>query len=76
MTEDEATMQTPDDTTRRRFLVLAGGAAVLGAVPVVTPRPAEATPAMLAAAIRNVVGAAVVLTAVFGWWALGAREGL
>jgi succinate dehydrogenase / fumarate reductase cytochrome b subunit len=23
-----------------------------------------------------VVGAAVVLTAVFGWWALGAREGL
>jgi len=60
MTEDEATMQTPDDTTRRRFLVLAGGAAVLGAVPVVTPRPAEATPAMLAAAIRNVVGAAVV----------------
>jgi sulfur-oxidizing protein SoxY len=27
---------------------------------VVTPRPSEATPAMLAAAIRNVVGAAVV----------------
>jgi sulfur-oxidizing protein SoxY len=35
---------------------------VLGAVPVVTLRSVEATPAMLAAAIRNVVGAAVVKT--------------
>jgi sulfur-oxidizing protein SoxY len=49
-------------STRRRFLGLAGSAAVMGAVPIVTLRPAEATPAMLAAAIRNVVGAAVVRT--------------
>ena len=49
-------------STRRQFLGLAGGAAVIGAVPIVTLRPAEATPAMLATAIRNVVGAAVVRT--------------
>jgi sulfur-oxidizing protein SoxY len=49
-------------SSRRQFLGLAGGAAVLGAVPVLTVRPAEATPVMLAAAIRNVVGAAVVRT--------------
>ena len=51
-----------DQATRRQFLGLAGGAAALGAVPAVTLRPAEATPAMLAAAIRNVVGGAVVRT--------------
>jgi sulfur-oxidizing protein SoxY len=51
-----------DETTRRRFLGLAGGAAVIGAVPIVTLRPAEATPAMLASAIRNVVGEATVRT--------------
>ena len=55
-------MLEPLDQTRRRFLGLAGGAAVLGAVPVVTLRPAEATPAMLAAAIRNVTGGAAVRT--------------
>jgi sulfur-oxidizing protein SoxY len=49
-------MREPDDSSRRRFLALAGSAAVLG----VTLRPAEATPAMLASAIREVVGAAVV----------------
>jgi len=48
----------PDQTTRRTFLSLAGGAAVLG----VTLRPAEATPAMLSSAIRNVVGEAPVRT--------------
>jgi len=53
-------MSKPDHSSRRQFLGLAGGAAVLGAVPIVTLRPAEATPAMLAAAIRNVIGAAVV----------------
>jgi sulfur-oxidizing protein SoxY len=53
-------MRKQDRSTRRQFLGLAGGAAVLGAVPVVTLRPAEATPAMLAAAIRNVVGTATV----------------
>src|SRR5882672_10307539 len=51
-----------DPSTRRRFLGLAGGAAVLGAVPIVTLVPAEATPAMLATAIRNVVGEAPVRT--------------
>jgi sulfur-oxidizing protein SoxY len=51
-----------DESTRRKFLSLAGSAAVLGAVPIVTLRPAEATPAMLNTAIRNVVGEAVVRT--------------
>jgi sulfur-oxidizing protein SoxY len=54
----EETMREPDSSTRRQFLGLAGGVA-LG---VVSLRPAEATPAMLASAIRNVVGAAVVKT--------------
>src|SRR6201996_1113671 len=44
-------------TTRRKFLELAGAAAV---VPIVTLRPLEATPAMLSSAIRNVVGEAPV----------------
>ena len=47
-------------STRRRFLGLAGGAAVAGAVPLVTLRPVEATPAMLSSAIRQVVGDALV----------------
>ena len=55
-------MLTHKNSTRRRFLGLAGSAAVLGAVPIATVLPAEATPAMLAAAIRNVVGAAVLRT--------------
>jgi len=55
-------MHQPEHSTRRQFLGLAGGAAVIGAVPIATLRPAEATPAMLAAAIRNVAGAAVVHT--------------
>ena len=55
-------MRKQDESTRRQFLGLAGSAAVLGAVPIVTLQPAEATPATLAAAIRNVVGAAVVRT--------------
>ena len=46
--------------TRRTFLELAGGVAVAGALPVVTIRPLAATPAMLNAAIRNVVGEAPV----------------
>jgi sulfur-oxidizing protein SoxY len=49
-------------SSRRQFLGLAGGAAVLGTVPIVTLRPAKATPAMLASAIRNVVGEAPVRT--------------
>ena len=47
-----------DESTRRDFFALAGGAAMLA----VTLRPAEATPAMLATAIRNVVGTATVKT--------------
>ncbi|MEY9183089.1 sulfur-oxidizing protein SoxY [Bradyrhizobium sp. USDA 326] len=47
-------------TTRRQFLSLAGGVTVAGAVPIVTLRPLEATPAMLNAAIRNVVGEAQI----------------
>ncbi len=55
-------MRQSDRSTRRHFLRLAGSAAVLGAVPVVSLRPCEATPATMAAAIRNVVGTAVVRT--------------
>jgi sulfur-oxidizing protein SoxY len=55
-------MRKPNNSTRRRFLGLAGSAAVIGAVPIVTLQPVEATPAMLASAIRNVVGEAEVRT--------------
>jgi sulfur-oxidizing protein SoxY len=51
-----------DESTRRRFLGLAGSAAVFGTVPLVTLRPAEATPATMTSAIRAVVGEAVVRT--------------
>jgi sulfur-oxidizing protein SoxY len=51
-----------DESTRRRFLGLAGSAAVVGTVPLVTLRPAEATPATMTSAIRAVVGEAVVRT--------------
>ncbi len=53
-------MHRPPSSTRRQFLALAGGAATMSAVPVITIRPAEATPEMLASAIRNVTGAALV----------------
>ena len=49
-------------STRRHFLTLAGGAATIGAIPVVSLRPAGATPESMAAAIRNVVGTATVQT--------------
>ncbi len=55
-------MRTLEQTSRRRFLGLAGSTAVLGAIPIVSVRPVEATPAMLATAIRNVVGEAPVRT--------------
>jgi sulfur-oxidizing protein SoxY len=55
-------MMQQSDSTRRQFLGLAGGAVVLGAVPIVTVHPAEATPAELASAIRNVTGGAAVKT--------------
>jgi sulfur-oxidizing protein SoxY len=46
--------------TRRTFLELTAGAAVAGAMPVVTVRSLHATPATLNSAIRNVVGEAPV----------------
>jgi sulfur-oxidizing protein SoxY len=55
-------MHKPNNSTRRQFLSLAGSAAVIGAVPIVTLRTAEATPTMLASAVRNVVGEAEVRT--------------
>jgi sulfur-oxidizing protein SoxY len=55
-------MREPKNSTRRQFLASAGSAAVLGTVPIVTLRPAQAAPAMMAGAIRDVVGAAVVRT--------------
>ena len=55
-------MHDVNPSTRRRFLGLAGSAALCGTVPVVSLRPAEATPAMLASAIRNLTGGAVVKT--------------
>jgi sulfur-oxidizing protein SoxY len=54
------TMDKPDRSTRRRFLALTGSAAALGALPVVTLRPAGATPATMATAMRDLTGAAVV----------------
>jgi sulfur-oxidizing protein SoxY len=55
-------MRKSESSSRRQFLGLAGSAAVMGVVPIVTLRPSEATPATLASAIRNVVGAAEVQT--------------
>ena len=56
-------MRKPADiSTRRQFLGFASGIAVAGAIPIVTVRPLQATPAMLASAIRNVVGSAEVHT--------------
>jgi sulfur-oxidizing protein SoxY len=49
-------------TTRRQFLSLAGGVTVAGTIPIVTLRPIKATPAMLNAAIRNIVGEAPIRT--------------
>ena len=50
------------DSNRRQFLRLTGGAAVAGTVPIITLRPAEATPAMLTSAINNVTQGALVRT--------------
>ena len=55
-------MQQTKDSSRRQFLGLAGGVAALGALPTVIVRPAEATPATLAAAIQSVTGGAAVRT--------------
>jgi sulfur-oxidizing protein SoxY len=48
------------DRTRRNFLAIAAGTAIVTVVPMPGGDPAQATPEMLAAAIRDVVGGAVV----------------
>jgi sulfur-oxidizing protein SoxY len=53
-------MQQGSDSSRRQFLGLAGGAVVLGVLPTIIVRPAEATPATMAAAIQSVTGGAAV----------------
>jgi sulfur-oxidizing protein SoxY len=50
------------DQTRRQFLALTGGTAIVTVMPVLGADPAHATPEMLAAAIRDVVGGNVVRT--------------
>jgi sulfur-oxidizing protein SoxY len=49
-------------STRRQFLAVTGGVAIVTAVPILGAGPADATPEMLAGAIREVVGGAVVHT--------------
>jgi sulfur-oxidizing protein SoxY len=55
-------MRKFEDSTRRRFLKLAGNTAVIGTLPVVSLRPVAATPETMTAAIRAVVGGAQVQT--------------
>ncbi|GLH81014.1 sulfur oxidation protein SoxY [Bradyrhizobium sp. SSBR45G] len=50
-------MFAPSHLSRRHLLQL-GTLAAAGALPLITVRPAQATPAMLASAIRNLVGEA------------------
>ena len=50
------------ESTRRQFLGLAGSAAALGAVPLVTLRPAAATPASMTSAIHTITNGAPVKT--------------
>jgi len=49
-------MFTLSDVSRRQLLQLAGTLAGASALPLVTIRPTQATPAMLTSAIRNLVG--------------------
>src|SRR5262252_8387642 len=55
-------MRKSKGSTRRQFLGIAGGAAAIGTIPVVSLRPVAATPETMTAAIRNVVGGATVRT--------------
>jgi sulfur-oxidizing protein SoxY len=55
-----STMFDGHHISRRHLLQLTGGGAVCGALAVVTARPAKATPAMLASAIRDLVGEATI----------------
>ena len=53
-------MRKSEGSTRRQFLGIAGTAAAIGTVPVVSLRPVAATPETMTAAIRNVLGSAAV----------------
>jgi len=53
-------MRKSEGSTRRQFLGIAGTAAAIGTVPVVSLRPVAATPETMTAAIRNVIGSAAV----------------
>jgi sulfur-oxidizing protein SoxY len=53
-------MREQENSTRRQFLSIAGGAAVLGVVTVGSPRQALATPESMNVAIRAVTGGAIV----------------
>ena len=53
-------MRKSEVSTRRQFLGIAGGAAAIGTIPVVSLRPVAATPETMTAAIRNVIGGATV----------------
>jgi len=55
-------MRNSEGSTRRQFLGIAGSAAAIGTIPVVSLRPVAATPETMTAAIRNVIGSAVVRT--------------
>jgi sulfur-oxidizing protein SoxY len=55
-------MMNQTASTRRRFLAVTGGIAMVTVVPILAADAAHATPDMLAAAIREVVGGAVVRT--------------
>src|SRR6516164_1428620 len=65
-------MRNSEGSTRRQFLGVAGTAAAIGTIPVVSLRPVSATPETMTAAIRNVIGSAVVRT---GKVYLGPRAG-
>jgi sulfur-oxidizing protein SoxY len=54
------TMLEGTQSTRRHFLKAVGSATVVGAASMIMLRPAQATPAMLNAAIRDVVGEAQI----------------
>ena len=53
-------MRKSEGSTRRQFLGIAGTAAAIGTIPVVSLRPVAATPETMTAAIRNVIGSAAV----------------
>lgn len=56
------TMTHTHHLSRRHWLQLASTAALAGGLPIITLRPAQATPAVLNSAIRNLVGEAELHT--------------